>query len=85
MARGVRKPLVGLTHIDELIASGGEISVGRVPPVDCVATATDEDNCLAMLQRRPDETLYQLLVRLDNAIARAWDDGYLTDEINAQD
>lgn len=86
MAGNVRDPLDRLTHIDELISNGGEISIGHVHPVECAATATatatDEDNCLAMLQRRPGETLYQLLVRLDEAIACAWSDDDFTDEIN---
>lgn len=36
-----------------------------------------------MLQRRDGETLYELLTRLDAAIARALREGGLTDEINA--
>lgn len=85
MAGNVRDPLARLTHIDKLISNSGEISIGHVHPVECAATATDEDNCLAMLQRRPGETLYQLLVRLDEAIARAWNDDHFTDEINGPD
>ncbi|MHB8744439.1 MAG: hypothetical protein ACYC9L_15135 [Sulfuricaulis sp.] len=35
-----------------------------------------------MLRLRPDETLHQLLDRLDAAIARAWINNDFTDEIN---
>jgi len=35
-----------------------------------------------MLQRRPDESLRDLLIRLDAAIATAWDEEILVDEIN---
>ena len=75
-------PLATLGNVDWLISNGGEISLGPVGPVECAAVATDESNCLAMLERRDGESLHQLLVRLDAAIARAWDEGELTDEIN---
>jgi hypothetical protein len=75
-------PLTHLGNINFLVENGGEISIGRLGPVRCGAVATDEDNCLAMLNRRPGETLYQLLIRLDQAIDRAWKDDEFTDEIN---
>ena len=71
----------GLPHIAELIADG-EITVGVLNPVGCVAVATDGHNSLAMLKRRPGETLAQLLTRLDQAIERAWTEETYTDEIN---
>ena len=71
----------GLPHIAALIAEG-EITVGVLNPVGCVAVATDGHNNLAMLKRRPDETLAQLLTRLDQAIERAWTEEIYTDEIN---
>ena len=70
-----------LPHIATLIADG-EITVGILDPVGCVAVATDGHNTLAMLKRRPDETLAQLLTRLDQAIERAWAEEIYTDEIN---
>jgi hypothetical protein len=71
----------GLPHIAALI-SDGEITVGMLNPVGCVAVATDGHNSLAMLKRRPGETLAQLLTRLDQAIERAWTEEIYTDEIN---
>ena len=71
----------GLPHIAQLI-SDGEITVGMLNPVGCVAVATDGHNSLAMLKRRPGETLAQLLTRLDQAIERAWTEEIYTDEIN---
>jgi len=38
---------------------------------------------LAALMRRPDETLQQLLERLDRAVQLALEDEIFTDEINA--
>jgi lysophospholipid acyltransferase (LPLAT)-like uncharacterized protein len=60
-----------LLHIAELIADG-EISVGMLNPVGCVAVATDGHNSPAMLKRQPGEALAQLLKWLDQAIERAW-------------
>lgn len=71
-----------LPNIAELIADG-QITIGVLYPVGCVATATDRHNSLAMLQRRRGETLFQLLTRLDVAIAQAVNEDIFTDEINA--
>ncbi len=71
-----------LPNIQELVTCGGNITVGQVGPVNCAATACDEHDCLAMLVKRDDETLGQLLERLDAAIDRAVEDGEFTDEIN---
>jgi hypothetical protein len=61
----------------------GEITVGVLRPVGCVATATDGYNSLAMLVRRRGETLAQLLTRLDQAIDKALTEDVYTDEINS--
>ena len=71
-----------LPHIAELIKDG-EITVGVLRPIGCVATACDADSTLAMLVRRKGETLAQLLTRLDLAIAKAFDEEIFTDEINS--
>ena len=60
----------------------GEITLGLLTPVGCVATAADGDNCLAMLVRRKGETVTQLLTRLDYAIGLALTEDIFTDEIN---
>ena len=88
--RSVEKPTAGdssaldilsLPNIAELIEYG-EITIGVVRPVGCVAVANDEDYCMAMLARRDGETLAQLLARLDRAIGKALTDDIFTDEIN---
>jgi hypothetical protein len=61
----------------------GDITVGQQPPIGCIATACDEDQCLAMLVQRKGETLLQLLTRLDEAIAKAYDENICIDEINS--
>ncbi len=70
-----------LPNIAELI-DYGQITVGVMEPVGCVAVASEDDNTLAMLQRRKGETLLQLLARLDQAIDKALTLGIFTDEIN---
>ena len=72
-----------LNNIAELIGNGGQISIDALPPIQCAAVANDEDSCLAMLRRKPGETLQQLFERLDAAIALAWTTGQFIDEINA--
>jgi len=70
-----------LPNIAELIQYG-EITVGNKYPIGEIAVASDENNCLAMLVRRDGETLAQLLTRLDQAIAKAFNEDIYTDEIN---
>jgi hypothetical protein len=70
-----------LPNIAELIAHG-EITIGVLRPIGCVATASDRHNCLAMLVRRRGETLTQLLTRLDLGIAKAFTEDIFPDEVN---
>ena len=69
-------------YIEALIEDGGEITLGALPPHQCVATAADASNCLAMLVRRDGESLDALLTRLDNAIGLAWSNDTFIDEVN---
>jgi hypothetical protein len=69
--------------ITRLVMNGGEVTLGKVGPVACAATASDEDQCLAMLVRRSGEPLSTLLARLDAAIHDALENQLFTDEINA--
>jgi hypothetical protein len=71
-------------NIDALIDSGaGDITIGSLASIPCVATAADDCQCLAMLVRRPGESLHALMQRLDAAIAYAREDGHYIDEVNA--
>jgi hypothetical protein len=70
------------THIDTLMKSGGQITLGRLAPLDGVAVAGDDHNLYAVLRRRPDETLPALLQRLDQAIGLAKSGGVHTNEID---
>jgi hypothetical protein len=83
-AAGKKSAVISLSlpNIADLIAYG-QITVGVLRPVGCVATACDEDCTYAMLVRRKGETLFQLLTRLDQAIEKALTEDIYTDEINA--
>src|SRR5260370_16901775 len=59
-----------LPHIADLI-DYGEITVGVIEPVGCVATATDGSNCLPMLVPRDAEPFPALLTPLHLPFATA--------------
>lgn len=83
---GARVPTIdpgAFPNLAELIEYG-EITVGVVRPVGCIAIATDGHNSLAMLQRRRGENFIQLLTRLDSAVDKALTEEVFTDEINAK-
>jgi hypothetical protein len=70
-----------LPYIGELMKHG-QITLGNVRPVGCVAVAHDGRQTVSMLLRREGETVTQLLTRLDVAIAKALTEGTRTDEVN---
>jgi len=74
--------LPSLPNIESLIDGEGDITIGRIGPIPCTATAADEHQSLAMLVRRQGETLEQLLLRLETAIKKAVEEEIFIDEIN---
>ena len=71
-----------LPNIESLIDGEGNITIGRVGPFPCAAAASNQYQALAMLVRRDDETLEQLLIRLEAAIDKAVEEEIFIDEIN---
>jgi hypothetical protein len=69
-------------NIETLIAEGGDITIGALPPHECAASAADGSNCLAMLVRRDGESFNALIKRLDKAIGLAWSNDFFIDEVN---
>ena len=59
-----------------------QITLGIMQPVRCVAVARERRSSVAMPRRRNGEPLSQLLIRLDQAIAKALYEDVFTDEIN---
>ena len=72
-----------MTNIEALIEDGGNVTLGAVGSLACVAAAADQHNALAMLVRRDGERVTDLLARLDVAIEKYIDTDEVTDEINA--
>lgn len=83
MSRPRAEPLPDLPNIEALVDGEGQITIGAIYPIRCVAVANDAHNSLAMLVRRDGESLVQLLIRLDAAIAKAYDEDKFIDEVNA--
>jgi hypothetical protein len=69
-----------LSSIEELMKYG-QITLGNVRPVGCLAVAHDGRQTVAMLLRREGETVAELLTRLDLAIAKARTEGIRADEV----
>lgn len=65
-----------------MLHQDGQISVGKIGPIDCAAVANDDHAMQVALQRRPGESLADLLQRLEEALKRALDTDVFTDEIN---
>jgi len=64
-----------LPHVTGLILNGGNITIGRVEPLEGIAVAADAARVLATLVRREDETVEELLRRLDAAVGQAVQSG----------
>ena len=82
--RSVENAVTGssaLSNIAELIRHG-QITIGVIRPMGCVAIASNAHQSLAMLVRRKSESLPQLLERLDLAVGKALHEDIYTDEIN---
>jgi len=74
--------LPALPNIEDLIDGDGEVTIGCIAPIGCAAVASDGHQALAMLMRRDDETLAQLLMRLEAAIDLAYEEQIFIDEVN---
>ena len=59
-----RQETTRFKNIDALVRGNGDITIGRIGPVRCAAVAADGDQQLAMLVRRPKESLEELLARV---------------------
>ena len=69
-------------QIEAIIRSGGQIMIGTVAPITGAAVAHDGKSTLAMLRCQAQETLPDLLQRLEAAIGAAEATGKRVDEIN---
>ena len=67
-------------NLEFLIEGNGDITLGRIGPVECAGRAIGEGQLLAMLVRRPGEPLLELLARLDAAVGDALESEIFIDE-----
>ena len=51
-------------NIEAILEEGGNITVGRLAPIECVASASTSYDCPVMLVRREGESFLALLRRL---------------------
>ena len=82
MPEDAKRAEVQWIHLDVLMKAGGQITLGRMAPLDGVAVAADGHNLYAVLRRKPEETLAELLQRLDEAVATAQSGGPRANEID---
>ena len=62
--------------------NGGQITLGSIPPLDCVAIAANEHGMIVALQRRTKESLADLIDRLDTSLDHCLQNETFIDEIN---
>lgn len=69
-------------HVTALLDAGGNVTLGRVKPIDDVAVAANDRRVLATLKRRKGERAADLMQRLDDALNHAAHGGAPINEIN---
>ena len=82
MPENTKRAEVQWTHLDVLMEAGGQITLGRMAPLDGVAVAADDHNLYAVLRRKPEETFTEFLQRLDEAVGIAQNGGPRANEID---
>ncbi len=78
----IHKPSRALANVQAVIDGGGQIMVGTIAPIKNAAVAHDGTKTLAMLKRKSNESIPDLMLRLDAAIMTAVSTGQRVDEIN---
>jgi hypothetical protein len=71
-----------LPNIEWLLTEHGSFTVQELHGLGCIAAAADQDGSYAMLVRRDNESLLELINRLDTSIARAAENNVVVDEVN---
>ena len=69
-------------HLEDLITHGGQVTIGKIHPIECAAIAGNGKKMLAALQRRNGERLAELLQRLEQAVKEAQSSTRVTNEIH---
>jgi hypothetical protein len=82
MSEDTKKTDTQWVHIDALMKAGGQITLGRMAPLNNVAVAADDHEIYAILERGTEESVAAFLHRLDQAIGVAKCGGPRTTEID---
>ena len=69
-------------NLQELLEGEGSVNIGHIPPDHNAAVALEGRHVHAMLRIGEEESLVEILDRLDSAVAKAVDHGISIDEIN---
>lgn len=71
-----------LAHIQAFLDNTrGQITIGQIPPIPRAALAAQGKHVRVSLVGRPNETVHELLQRLDTALDLYIDSGTTTDEV----
>ncbi len=69
-------------NLQDLLDDDGNLTIGQIMPIPCAAIAADEYTMRVALIRQPNESLAELLVRLDLALGEVNATGDSIDDIN---
>lgn len=69
-------------HLNQMIHTGGQLLIGAIKPLKRTAVAYDGTKTVAMLKFKANDTLEEVLIRLDAAVAKAQKENLTVDEIN---
>ena len=77
-----RASLVPFAHLQAFLdETRGQITIGEIPPIRSAALAAVGKRVRVALLRRDDESLGQLLERLDTALGKVMADDSVIDEV----
>jgi hypothetical protein len=68
-------------HLENLVTHGGQVTIGKIHPIECAAIAGNGKKMLAALLRRDGESLAEFLQRLEQAVEEAQTSARVTIEI----
>ena len=72
------------SQLTTFIEAGGHITIGRVAPIEGVAIAANDTQVFAVLKRREQESLLELLGRLEAALLQATYSGEPVNEVGPE-
>jgi hypothetical protein len=81
----MKKPASPLTSFENIQAflddSRGQITIGEIPPIRSAALAAEGKKVRVALVRRDNESVAELLLRLDSSLGKAIAENTIVDEV----